>query len=170
MAKRKQREAEGQWVSIEEQERQGLRRPRPQGQGEFVAPAPKQELARRQMPAETHVEHVISVPPSATQVVEVQTSAVDRAKGQLISTVPLFALIGFAVDLLAYQFVDYPLVSITSITIIVLAAVVAWVATWLYTLSISGEAVSKYEARRKWNVVDREQKKRWEYYERENRK
>lgn len=152
-------------VSVEEQEAMGLRRPRQPG---FVVPETKPTVVRRMLPTENRTEHVINVPPSATQVVEMRTSAVDRAKGHLIATVPLFVFVGFVVDLLVYQFADYPLLSIPSVLILTGATVLCWFASWIYTLSISAEAVSKYEARRKWDVVDREQKNRWRYYDRED--
>lgn len=148
-------------VTLEEQERMGLRRPRQQ----MIEPAPQPPaVVRRLTPAE-RAEFVIDVPPSATQVVEVRTNAVDRAKGHLIATVPLFVFVGFVVDLLVYQFADYPLLSIPSVLILSSVTVICWFGSWLYTLSISAEAVTKYEAKRKWDVIERIQASRERYYD-----
>jgi hypothetical protein len=40
------------------------------------------------------------------------------------------------------------------------------VAGYCYTLSISAEGVSHYEARNKWAVIREEQRRRWQHYER----
>jgi len=114
-------------------------------------------------------EHIINVPVQATQHIEVQTSSVDRAKGFLIAGVPLYAAYGVGMLILAVALFDTPVLSLTGFVVFWLSFVGAWSWGYFQTLRASAEGVSLYEAKRKWDVVDREQKERWDYYKQVNR-
>lgn len=149
-------------ISVEQQRAAGLLR---QQRG-FVPAAP---LARRDappMPLNSQVAHVIDAAPVATQHVEMKTSAVDRAKGFLIASVPLYAGFALLVLLVSVFFADVPFLSLASLLIYWLSFVAAWIIGYTYTLSVSAEGVSHYESRQKWAVIKEEQRRRWEHYER----
>jgi fatty acid desaturase len=127
-----------------------------------AAPAP---IVRRMAPeALQNIVHTIDVQPSATQHIEMKTSAVDRSKGFLIATVPLFAAFAVGAVLIAYIAFDVPVLSVAALTIFWLTFVLAWAASYIYTLAISAEGIARYESKRKWDVVEREQTERWNYY------
>jgi hypothetical protein len=74
-------------VTYQEQIDMGLIKPK----GAMVQAAPSLPVVRRMPPSElNNVTHTIDVAPSAQHIVEMKTSAVDRSKGFLIATVPLF--------------------------------------------------------------------------------
>lgn len=132
---------------------------------EIIRPLPAAPIVRRMAPGELqHVEHAINVQPSATQHIEMRTSAVDRSKGFLIATVPLFAAFAVAAVLIAYVAFEVPVLSVAALTIFWLTFVGAWVTSYLYTLAISAEGIARFEAGRKWRVIEREQTERWNYY------
>jgi hypothetical protein len=148
-------------ITIEEQESMGLRRP----QSKYVPAGP----VRRDLPAmplNASVNHTIDAAPVATQHVEMKTSAVDRSLGFLIASVPLYAGFALLVLLVSIFFSGVPLLSLPALVIFWLSFVAAWVVGYCYTLSVSAEGVSHYEARNKWAVIREEQRRRWEHYER----
>lgn len=112
------------------------------------------------------VSHRIDAPLSATQHIEIRTSSVDRAKGFLIATVPLYAAFAIAVLALSVKFADVPILSFWSFTIFWLSFVLAWLAGYWVTLEKSAEGIAHFEARKKWKIIEREQEKRWDYYDR----
>lgn len=136
----------------------------------FVAPAEIVSVAKR---GPAHVipvqdtRHSIDVPMQATQHIEMKTSAVDRSKGFLLANVPLFAAFAVGVWLLSGAFALAPWFSITALLIFWLSFVLAWLASYAYTLHMSAEGVSMFEARSKWRVIREEQRRRWEYYEKQ---
>ncbi len=149
-------------ITVEQQRAQGLLR---QQRG-FVPSTP---LARREappMPVNSQVTHVIDAAPVATQHVEMRTSAVDRAKGFLIASVPLYAGFALVVVLVCVFFAGVPLLSLPTLLIFWLSFVAAWVVGYTYTLSVSAEGVAHFEARSKWDVIKEEQRRRWAHYER----
>ena len=151
-------------VTIDEQRAAGLTRP----QANYVPALPA--TVRRNdlpMPVQTNVVHAIDAAPLATQHVEVKTSAVDRAKGFLIASVPLYA--GFATAVAGVCIVGWsvPLFSLATFLIFWLSFIGAWVVGYAYTLNVSAEGVSHYEARQKWQIIKREQEYRWRHYERQ---
>lgn len=153
-------------VTIEEQEEQGLRRPKQPAN--FVTPVTKKETVLP--PASLSVvEHNLGVQPTATQHIEMRTSAVDRAVGYLIASVPLYGAFAFAVLLLACLGWNIPIFSITALIVFWVVFVATWVTGWIYTLLVSAEGVSLFEAKRKWDLLDREQRQRWEYYKELNK-
>lgn len=153
-------------VTIDEQEAMGLRRPR----REMVQPAPVQQpIVRRMPPAEINqTSHIIDVAPSSQHYVEMRTSAKDRAQGFLIATVPLFAAFALAIVLISVFFFDVPFMSLTALVVYWLAFVAAWLIAYIYTLAVSAEGIAMFEAKKKWQVIEREQRERWSYYKKLN--
>lgn len=149
-------------VTLEEQVKMGLRNP-PKSRFTPV-------LARREPPAapiNASVTHTIDATPSATQHIELRTSAVDRALGFAIATSPLAA--GFAVVVVGICVLGFgvPMLSLPTLIITFTVFATVWTIAYLYTLSISAEGVSMYEAQEKWNILREEQRRRWAYYERQ---
>lgn len=121
-------------------------------------------MSASELTALNNAQHVIDVPLSATQHIEMKTSAVDRALGFLIANVPLFAAFAVGVVLVSYVGFNVPFLSIPALVIFWLSFVAAWLISYGYTLSLSAEGVAHYEARQKWQVIKREQKERWNHY------
>ena len=137
----------------------------------FVAPLPVTSVAKRGRAPLLPVQdtrHVLDVPMQSTQHIEMKTSAVDRSKGFLIANVPLFGAFAIGVWLLTGLLTSAPLLSFMGLCVLWLSFVLAWLASYAYTLHVSAEGVSMYEAKSKWAVIKREQERRWEYYERQN--
>ena len=152
-------------VTYEEQVNMGLIRPR----NNIVRPTPAAPVVSRIPPAElNNVNHTIDVAPSATHHVEMRTSAVDRSKGFLIATVPLFAGLALGMVLISVFFFDVPFLSLPALCIFWLTFVVSWLLAYGYTLAVSAEGIAHYEARQKWDVIRREQAERWDYYKKLN--
>lgn len=149
-------------VSYEQQVAMGLvRRPN------YTPAQPERQLptVRRMAPAELNrVEHVIAVEPTATHHVEMKTSAVDRSKGFMIATVPLFAGLALGMVLVSVFFFNVPFLSLPALVIFWLSFVSAWLLAYIYTLAVSAEGIAMFEARQKWNVIKTEQRERWNYY------
>lgn len=112
-----------------------------------------------------HVEHRIDAPLSATQHVDMRTSAVDRSKGFLIAATPLYLAFGVGAVLLGVLFFDVPVWSFWSFATFWLSFVAAWMFGYWQTLEKSAEGISHYEARRKWDIIAEEQRRRWDHYE-----
>lgn len=128
-------------------------------EGEILAPA------RRVVPAELNqVSHVLDVAPTATQHIEMRTSAVDRAKGFLISNLPLFAAFALVVVLAAINLHGSPLLSWFSFNVFWTTFTGAWLVSYVVTLVVSAEGVALFEAIMKWRIISREQRERWRYY------
>lgn len=108
--------------------------------------------------------HTIDVPLAATQHIEMKTSAVDRSKGFLIANVPLFGAFALGVWLLSGFLTTLPLFSFAGLVIMWSSFVLAWLASYFYTLYTSAEGTAHYEARQKWAVIREEQRRRWEHY------
>lgn len=146
-------------VSYEEQIEQGLVRRR----SNFTAPAP-QPVVRKLDTALQQTAHVIDVPPTATQHVEMKTSAVDRALGFLIANVPLFGAFALVVVLAAINLHGSPLLSWFAFNWFWTTFTSTWLISYVVTLAISAEGVAWMEAHRKWRILEREQRNRWEHY------
>lgn len=133
--------------------------------GRFVVPTENNPVVRRMQPTDLNtVGHVIDVAPTSQHIVEMRTSAVDRAKGFLISTVPLFGVFALAIVLASVFFFGVPFLSVPALVIFVVAFAGTWLLAYGWTLLVSAEGIAWYEARRKWDVVEREQTERWRYY------
>lgn len=154
-------------ITLEEQERMGLRTQRQH----FVPVVARREPAPA-APINAAITHTIDAAPSATQHIELRTSAVDRALGFMIATAPLAA--GFAVVVVGICVLGFgvPLLSLPTLIITFTVFAIVWTIAYLYTLSISAEGVSLYEAQEKWGVVRTEQMLRWQAWllEREERR
>lgn len=112
------------------------------------------------------VSHIIDVPMNATQHIEMKTSAVDRSLGFLLASVPLYLAFALGVVLLTVLFTSTPFFSFWSLAIFWLSFVLAWLWGYRETLMKSAEGIAYMEAMRKWDVIEHEQEKRWEHYDR----
>ncbi len=133
----------------------------------IVKPAEVTAVARRGPATVLPVQdtrHTIDVPLAATQHIEMKTSAVDRSKGFLIANVPLFGAFALGVWLLSGLLTSAPLFSFVGLCIMWSSFVLAWLASYFYTLTTSAEGTAHYEARQKWHVIKEEQRRRWEHY------
>ena len=130
--------------------------------------APAAPVVRRPPAELSAVSHTIDVQPSATHHVEMRTSAVDRSKGFLIATVPLFAGLALGMVLISVFFFNVPFMSLTALVIFWLSFVAAWLLAYVYTLAVSAEGIAMFEAKSKWDVIKREQTERWNYYKKLN--
>lgn len=148
-------------ITLEEQARMGLRTQRQH----FVPVVARRESTPA--PINAAITHTINAVPSATQHIELRTSSVDRALGFAIATAPLAAL--FAVVIMAICALGFgvPLVGLPMLVIVATVFAVVWTIAYLYTLSISAEGVSLYEAQEKWGILREEQRQRWAQWERQ---
>ena len=149
-------------VTIDEQRAMGLRRQN-QYPANYVPPMPAR---RAELPAQHSTTYTIDAHPSAQLASVTHTSATDRAKGYLLIQAPLAVVVGVLVVTVGKVLADYPLLSLSAFLIFWLSFAVTWLAGWGLTLLLSAEGVSFYEARRKWNVIEREQDERWNHYNR----
>jgi hypothetical protein len=149
-------------ITVEQQRAQGLLRP----QAQRYVPAGPVRRDLPAMPINANINHTIDAAPVATQHVEMRTSAVDRALGFLIASVPLYAGFALVVLLVSVFFAHVPFLSLPALVIFWLSFVAAWVIGYTYTLSVSAEGVSHYESRQKWDVIKTEQRLRWQHYNR----
>jgi hypothetical protein len=138
----------------------GIRKP-----SNFIAvPQPTHAITHRPkievLPPE---QHSFAVTPSATQHVEVKTNSVDRAKGFLIASIPRTFAFSLTVSILSIVLggVSLGLAFVVLFSVFSLTELVSYIVTLL----LSAEGVSWYEARRKWNVIEREQTERWRHYQ-----
>lgn len=135
----------------------------------MVKPAEVTALAKRgparSLPAIQDTSHTLNVPMQATQHIEMKTSAVDRSKGFLIANVPLFGAFALGVWLLTGLLTTAPLFSFLGLCILWSSFVLAWLASYAYTLYVSAEGTARYEAVQKWRIVREEQRRRWEHYD-----
>ncbi len=150
-------------VSYGEQQALGLVRPPRYVKAEVLPPTRPAPPTAMQM-----TEHIINVPVQATQHIEVTTNSVDRAKGFLVAGVPLFAAYGVGMLIVAVALFGTPVLSLTGFVVFWLTFILAWGWGYFQTLRMSAEGVSLYEARRKWDVVEKEQSERWSYYKQVN--
>lgn len=149
-------------VTIEQQRAEGLTR-----QTTNFVPAGPVRRDAPPMPINSQVAHVIDAAPTATQHVEMRTSAVDRAKGFLIASVPLYAAFATAVVAVCILGFGVPMWSLPTLVIFWLSFVAAWVVGYAYTLHVSAEGVAMFEAKNKWAILREEQRRRWQHYERQ---
>lgn len=145
-------------ITLEQQEAMGLRQPR----RNYITPAAS--LPRRDVPAapvNAEVNHTIDAAPVSTQHVEMKTSAVDRALGFLIATLPLCGAFAITVVGIVVLGFGVPLMSLPTLVIAFIVFVTVWIVAYLYTLYVSAEGVAMYEAQSKWDVIRTEQMLRW---------
>lgn len=128
-------------------------------------PVKRQPTAIEIMPS-YQVDHSLNTPLSAIQHVDMRTSAVDRSKGFLLASVPLYAAFALGVVLMMVLFTGYPFFSFWAFSVFWLSFVLAWAWGYRETLMKSAEGVAFFEAKAKWRIIEREQDRRWEHYER----
>jgi len=148
-------------VTVEQQVAMGLRTQ----QRNFVPVAMHRELPPP--PINAQVVHTIDAMPSATQHIELRTSSTDRALGFTIATAPLAALFAVVVMAICALGFGVPLVGLPMLVIVATVFATVWTIAYLYTLSISAEGVSLYEAQEKWGILREEQRRRWNQWERQ---
>lgn len=153
-----------QWINLDEQTNMGLRKPKLQNNQTFVPALRQPEFIR--LPDQV-TTHTIDVTPTSQSLIEVRTNAVDRAKGFLISSIPLYAAFGISTLLIAVLGFNVPLLSITAIGIFFLTFTSAWLAAYSWSLMYSSEGIAFYEAVKKWDVIKEEQRERWDFYNRQ---
>ena len=134
----------------------------------LVKPVSNTAIARRPRvevlpPAET--THRLDVPMQATQHIEMKTSAVDRSKGFLIANLPLFGAFALGVWLLSGLVTATPLFSFLGLCILWSSFVLAWLASYWYTLRVSAEGIAMFEAKSKWRIIEKEHDRRWQHYD-----
>lgn len=133
-----------------------------------MAPEPKQTGIERRievLPPED-VSHALNVPLASTQHIEVKTSATDRAKGFLISNIPMLAAFALGVVVLRATAFQAPFWTLATFGWFWSAFVLAWLGSYVMTLALSAEGVAFYESQQKWSVIKREQNERWNHYKR----
>lgn len=124
-------------------------------QSQLAAPTPA-------YPIVTHdVRHVLDVPLSATQHIEMRTSAVDRSLGFLLASVPLYFAFALGVLILSVLFANVPFWSFWGLAIFWSSFVLAWLWGYRETLLKSAEGIAMFEAQQKWKVIQEEQRRRW---------
>ncbi len=116
----------------------------------------------RYQPVQAQQPMVVDITPSSTQHVEVKTSAVDRAQGFLIASVPRTFAFALTITILSIAVGGVTLAA--SFVILFSVFSVVELISYAITLLLSAEGVSFYEARQKWQVVKREQMNRWNHY------
>ena len=134
---------------------------RPRRQTSYV---PAMPARRAELPAQSATTYTIDAHPSAQLGSITHTSAVDRAKGYTIIQAPLAAIMAVLVLAVAKSLAGFPLLSFAAFLVFWVSFALVWLAGWGLTLLLSAEGVAFYEARRKWNVVEREQDERWNHY------
>lgn len=127
-------------------------------------------MNRREPPAipiNANIAHTIDVTPSATQHVELRTSAVDRSLSFVIDILPLAA--GFVVTVVGICVVGFgvPLLGLPALIIAFTVFAVVYAIAYLYRLHISAEGVSMFEAQEKWGLIRRHHDRMWAHYERQ---
>ena len=150
-------------VSVEEQIRMGIRQ-----EPKYVPAvvADRQQPARVEVLPPSHVPVDLSVTPTATAHIDMRTSAVDRAKGFLIASVPRTFAFSLAITILSIVVGGVTLA--TSFVILFATFSFVELVSYVFTLAISAEGTAFYEARMKWGVIREEQRQRWNHYNRMN--
>ena len=145
-------------ISVEEQVEMGIRNP-PAARSNFVPAAPR----RANLPAATHQQVSFDVTPSAQQFVQVNTSMVDRARGYHIAITPLAVVVGVLAVIVSVA-VENDFFSFATFCFFWVTFAGVWLIGWGATLLTTPEAVSFYEAHRKWDIIEREQDERWKHW------
>ena len=154
-------------ITVEQQLKSGVRLPpKPKPPDNFVNSGRRDVVV---LPQNYNHNTTLDITPSATQYVEVKTSARDRSIGFNIAIAPLALLLGI-LGVIAAWWAGAPWFSVGVLLVFVGGFTVTWLIAYGITLLLTPEFISLYESFRKWNVVDREQEERWHYYNRDDRK
>lgn len=148
-------------VSIEEQMAMGIRHTNYEAAPLAVRATPT-AITRQPGPPPAQSPIMLDVTPTAVTSVEMKTSAVDRAKGFLIASMPRTFAFSFSVALAALVLTDISF--LVALVILFGTFSVVELVSYVFTLAISAEGTAHMEARRKWDVIEREQKARWQHY------
>lgn len=144
-------------ITRQEQEETGLIRR--STASNFVAPMPAQPPVH----IPTNHEINLTVPSTVQEVVHVQTSASDRAKGFHQAFMPIAFAFGVAAILISLSF-ENGLFTLATFTFFWITFLLTWTVGWVWTNIISPEFAGLYYVRRQWNHADNEQYERWEHY------
>lgn len=127
----------------------------------FVVPGVVNPVTK---PINDGVACTLDIPQSSTQHVEMRTSHVDRAIGELIRSIGYYIMFSAFTTGLAVYAKSLPVMSLIVFLIFSMSFLGIWTLNWFVGILVSAEGVSLFEAVMKWWVVIREQKNRWEYY------
>lgn len=116
-------------------------------------PKPKEYLVPQQ---------TLSFPMTSTQVTSIDTNAVDRAKGGLIASIPRTFSMAITASILSIIMGGVGV--IVALLILFCVFSVLELVSYYITLLFSADGIAMYEARRKWDAIDREQLERWKRY------
>lgn len=148
-------------VSRETQDAAGLLRRVERG---YVPALPEQRL--NLPPAVTSHSTIVDVPANAIQVVSVQTTEVDRSRGYLLRSIPLYIAFAVGMMIVAVALFEEPVLSWTAFIVFWLSMVGAWMFGEYKSAQSSPYAANLEEIRRKWNNIDVNDKRRWDAWER----
>lgn len=129
----------------------------------FVPPAVRREAPP--LPTEASVHYDIDVVPTATQQVIMRSDHIKTALGHLIDTVPFYLTVAGATVGVCRVAVGMPVLSVWAIVIFVIVFGAGWGFSLSWKFQHSPEGISLYEAKRKWDLMEADNKTRWEYYE-----
>lgn len=150
-------------VSIERQREMGLRRSNYSTEAPLAVQARPPAPQRYQGPPPAQTPITLDVSPTAVTSVEMRTSAVDRAKGFLIASVPRTAAFALSVSLASIVLADVSF--LVALVILFSTFSVVELISYVFTLAISAEGTGHYEAVQKWKVIREEQRQRWKHYQ-----
>ena len=111
-------------------------------------------------------DYSLRAPQGATQHIEMRTSHVDRAKGHLIFTVPMIAIVALLVPVVKAMATEAPVTVMAGLTLWFVTFAILWAGTWVVSLVISAEGIGLISELLKWKLLFREQDRRWQHYER----
>ena len=153
-------------VSVQEQIERGILQP--SNSAKYV-PARVETQAITHRPAVEVMpqnDFNMAVTANGTSHVEMKTSAQDRAWGFLIASTPRTFVFSLAITLISMLATDIGVIA--GIVMLVSIFSVVELASYIFTLAISAEGTAHMEAKRKWDVIEREQRERWNHYKRIN--
>jgi hypothetical protein len=137
------------------------RRPAPRTvRDTFVPPAPAPIVRRVEvLPPEPH-EVSPALPVQTVQ--KVTTSAVDRAKGFSIVSIPLAAMAGFVAFLVAVGLFSVPIVSGAALVVLFGTFAGVWLVAWIWHQSASPDGITLWTVILHYKLLRHEQKARLE--------
>lgn len=109
--------------------------------------------------------YMVDVPLASTQHIEMRTNAVDRAKGFLLSNIPLLVAFALGVSILRVTATGAPFWTLTTLAWFWTTFVLAWLLSYAVTLMLSAEGIAFYESYSKWKLLEREQENIWSHYD-----
>ena len=135
--------------------------PRRQSGPQFVQPGPAAIVPRRVEvlpPAQHELQHAQPV----QTVQRLDTSAVDRAKGFTIVSVPLAAALGFVALLVGIVAFGVPWLSLPALLLLFGMFTLAWLVAWLWHQSASPDGVALWQVLLGYRLLRHEQRARLE--------